>query len=268
MIQDLKNRTAAIPIYAARIGTKHTNNQGYALKVVNYLDADHVTVEFQDEYKAKVKTQWEAIINGTVKNPYHPDVCGVGITGNKYSTSSNTLDGNIYGKWKAMIRRCFDNKEKEKYQAYRDATCCDEWLVFDNFYEWIVSQENYNVLKGTNWNIDKDILFKWNKTYSPDTCCIVPKHVNVLFVRRVQQRGKWPIGVYYDQKRDKYSVRCNYKGVGKSLGRYDNPQLAFNVYKQYKENVIKEIAMEEMEKGTISRRCYEAMMAYHVEITD
>lgn len=263
-----KNGTVALPLRAIRLESEHTNNQGYIAKVIDYLDADHVTVEFQDQYKAIVKTQWEAIANGTVKNPYHPTVCGIGITGNRHSTDSYDPEGYIYCEWKGMIYRCFDDKEKQIHKTYKDVTCCKEWLVFDNFYDWVTSQENYNTLKGTQWNVDKDILFKWNKVYSPDTCCIVPKHVNLLFVRKVPQRGQWPIGVYYDKARNKYAARCNNRGVGKALGRYDSPEEAFNVYKQYKENLIKEMAKEEIEKGTISKQCYETMMMYEVEITD
>ena len=263
-----KNGTVALPLRSIRLESEHINNQGYTFKVVDYPDADHVTVEFQDQYKAIVKTQWEAIAKGTVKNPYHPDLCGVGITGNRHSTSSYDLEGYIYCEWKGMIYRCFDSKTKTKNPAYKDVTCCAEWLVFDNFYDWIINQENYQTLNGTKWNIDKDILFKWNKIYSPDTCCIVPPHVNLLFLRKVGQRGKYPIGVSYNKEKKKFSAQCKNRSVSKLIGRYDTPEAAFKAYKQYKENLIQEIAVEELAKGTISRKCYEAMMRYEVEITD
>ena len=32
--------------------------------------------------------------------------------------------------------------------------------------------------------IDKDILVKGNKVYSPNTCCLVPKNVNNLFIKK------------------------------------------------------------------------------------
>ena len=31
------------------------------------------------------------------------------------------------------------------------------------------------------WELDKDILEKGNKTYSPETCCFVPRVINSLY---------------------------------------------------------------------------------------
>ena len=45
------------------------------------------------------------------------------------------------------------------------------------------------------WELDKDILVKGNKIYSPDTCCFVPKEVNTVFTKRQSKRGDYPIGV-------------------------------------------------------------------------
>ena len=50
---------------------------------------------------------------------------------------------------------------------------------------------------------------------------------------------------------------------------YPTPEDAFYfVYKPFKEKYIKERAEEEFEKGNITKRCYDAMMRYEVEITD
>ena len=52
------------------------------------------------------------------------------------------------------------------------------------------------------------------------------------------------------------------------LGTYSDPIEGFYVYKRYKENLIKTIAKNELKKGNITKECYEAMIAYTVEITD
>ena len=50
------------------------------------------------------------------------------------------------------------------------------------------------------------------------------------------------------------------------LGVFETPKQAFQVYKQAKEDYIKEVAEEY--KGKIDNRLYEALMNYEVEIDD
>jgi hypothetical protein len=52
------------------------------------------------------------------------------------------------------------------------------------------------------------------------------------------------------------------------LGSAETPEGAFSIYKKYKETQIQQVAKEEYEKGTISKKCYEAMMKWEVEIGD
>lgn len=42
-----------------------------------------------------------------------------------------------YDLWKTVLRRCFCQKFKLAYPTYKDVTCCDEWLSFANFLEWV-----------------------------------------------------------------------------------------------------------------------------------
>lgn len=82
-------------------------------------------------------------------------------------------------------------------------------------------------------------------------------------------RNNLPIGVHYNKIKNLYTSECN-NGTGKTkhLGCYNTPYEAFNAYKVYKENLIKQIAKEEFEKGNITEKCYKAMIKYKVEITD
>ena len=168
-----------------------------------------------------------------------------------------------------MLRRCFDIKKKEKQPTYKDATCCDEWLYYENFYDWLHSQSNFNKwYDGDKWAVDKDILTKGNKVYSPETCCLVAQNVNCLFTKRDFDRGGLPIGVVKHYKAFQ-SYCCNpFIREQKLLGTYNTPEQAFLVYKKYKERIIKQVAQEEYEKGNIAQKCYEAMLKYEVEITD
>lgn len=52
------------------------------------------------------------------------------------------------------------------------------------------------------------------------------------------------------------------------LGTYNTIDEAFYVYKKYKEEIIKLVAIDEFNKGNIIKDCYNAMINYKVEITD
>ena len=105
--------------------------------------------------------------------------------------------------------------------------------------------------------------------YSPNTCCLIPHNVNELFTKNNKIRGNLPIGVSLNSKKTKFAIRCN-DGYGNcvQLGEVLDSVEGFNIYKNFKENVIKKIAQEEYSKWNITKRCYDAMMNYIVEITD
>lgn len=252
-----------------RIGEINVNNKGYLMKIIEYANRSNIIVEFQDEYKAKVHTSYQMFLIGNVKNPYAPSVCGVGMVGDKYPARIKHENTKEYKVWHNMLRRCFNEKEKEKRPTYQNVSICKEWLLFENFYEWLHSQSNFNKwYDGFRWSIDKDILIKGNKVYSPETCCLVPNNINTLFERKESQRGKYPIGV--SKTKNGYSATCSnpYDNTITWLGTYYTVKEAFNAYKKYKESLIKQIAKSEYSKGNITEECYNAMLKYEVEIDD
>ena len=254
-----------------RIGIEKLNKQGCLMKIIEYNNAIDIVVEFQDNYKAKVHTQWGSFKRGGVRNPYYPSVYGVGIIGDKVPTWKDNKHVKEYEAWQNMLARCYVEKIKKKYPTYRDAICCDEWLLYENFYEWLHSQENFDKWYTNNkWHLDKDILIKGNKMYSPTTCVLVPYNVNKLFIRHESYRGDLPIGVHEDKRKHGFVVRCMNPITGEReyLGYRTNVEDAFELYKLRKEEIIKQVAEIEYDKGNISKECYEAMIGYKVEITD
>ena len=256
-----------------RLGEENINHQECLMKVIMYNNANDIVIEFCDDYKAKVHTTYGNFKKGNVKNPYYPMVYGVGILGEKYPSKINNKNTKEYITWKSMLERCFDNKYKEKQVTYENVTCCKEWLLYENFYEWLHSQENFDKWKEESmYSLDKDILVKNNKTYSPTTCLLIPKSINSLFVNQNRKRGELPIGVSYYEKYGKYRAYVSMRNLGKefakTIGYYDTPEKAFYAYKRYKENIVKQLAREEYDKGNITKQCYDAMMKYEVEITD
>ena len=121
---------------------------------------------------------------------------------------------------------------------------------------------------GSRWALDKDILIKGNKEYSPSACCLIPQNVNCLFLKREALRGEYPIGVRY--KEDGFVARCRnpFEDKAVELGNYSTPERAFQAYKIYKEDIVKQVAKVEYRNCNITKECYEAMMSYKVEIDD
>lgn len=169
-----------------------------------------------------------------------------------------------------MLKRCYDHKTKQKNPYYKDVKCCGEWLNFESFCDWLYSQSNFDKwLNGSRWALDKDILVKRNKEYSPNACCLIPQNVNCLFLKREAERGQYPIGVRYTSSGFKASCHNPFTDKGEDLGYYSTSEKAFYFgYKPYKENIIKQVAQIEYNNGNITEKCYQAMMNYEVEITD
>ena len=234
------------------------------MKIVEYNNINDIYVKFMDLYETVVHGAYREFCKGKIKNPYAPSILNVASIGNKYGSQTKE-----YKVWHAMICRCFDEKHKTRYPAYANVTCCDEWLLFDNFYEWLHLQENFDKwICDVNPAIDKDILFKGNKIYSSQMCSLVPQIVNNLFIKRANDRGDYPIGV--TRHGNRFRARCDNPilGMREHIGVYNTPEEAFYAYKKYKEDVIKQVANIEYNKNTITLKCYEAMLKYKVEITD
>lgn len=114
--------------------------------------------------------------------------------------------------------------------------------------------------------LDKDILFKLNRIYSPNTCCFTPEKINLLFCRRQNKRGDFPIGITYDKNYNQYRSQLNKNNKRISSGSFNTPEKAFQAYKKEKEKYIKEMA--DQYKDKIPQKLYEAMYKYEIEITD
>ena len=263
-----------------RTGEIGVSNEGCVVKIVEYNNCDDIIVEFQDEHRYRVHTQYVNFKNGKCKNPFYPSVFGHGHLGTdkngnvpkikelKDGKNINTWE---YNKWKGMLQRCFDNKLKEKRPTYKDVTCCERWLCFANFLEdFEILKQEYNWNKDEKLNLDKDTLYKGNKIYSLENCVLVPDWINMLFVKRDASRGDCPIGVRYHKGAKKYQALCSINGKRKGLGYYNTIEQAFSAYKIAKEQEIKRVADECISKGFITKdsRLYNAMISYQIEIDD
>lgn len=186
---------------------------------------------------------------------YKKPIFGIGI--NDLILCNKTK---MYKVWFGMIRRCYDTNFHATNPTYKGCTVCDEWLTLSKFKVWF--DENYQ----ESYELDKDIIIKNNKTYSPTSCCFVPKEINVLLTNRYNKRGKYYIGVVKNY--NKYVATISINGQKRKIGSYNDEHSAFLAYKTSKEQYIKELAEKYFQEGKITKRVYDALMKYEVEITD
>ena len=166
-----------------------------------------------------------------------------------------------YKLWFDMIRRCYNTRPFEP--SYESCVVCEEWLTFSKFNKWF---EECKGERANSYHLDKDILVKGNKTYSPQTCCFVPQEINKLLTKRQHCRGSLPIGV--TTRRGKYYANLSKPKKRIYLGQFNSKEDAFQAYKLAKEQYIKELAEKYFQEGKITRKVYNALMKYEVEITD
>lgn len=255
-----------------RLGEENCNNFGTLMKIIVYNNVGDIWVEFQDEYKTKVHAEYGDFKKGKIKNPYDKNTYNIGYLGKgKYCVTINGKVTKVYKVWRDMLKRCYDPYFLNEHPTYRDCIVCEEWHNFQNFASWW--EDNLYECNNEKMCLDKDILIKGNKIYSPKTCMFVPEKINTLIIKCDSSRGEYPIGVSYDKQKNKLMVRCNIFKTNKEkfykfLGYFpiNKPFQAFTCYKNFKENYIKQIADEY--KELIPQKVYDALYKYEIEIND
>ena len=232
-------------------------------KILKYKDWANVEIQFL-KTGFEIVAQLEHIRKGSVKDPYSPSVCGVGILGTKYPSRVNGVHTKEYKLWTGMLERCYSITLKKKYPTYKGCEVSENFKSYEYFYEWCQNQIGFN---NKDWHLDKDLLIKGNKVYSETTCVFLPNEINILLTKRTALRGKHLIGVHWSKTNKAFVAKVNKnKGKQEHLGSFATEIEAFNAYKIAKESFIKEQANEW--KGKIDDRAYNALMNYTVEITD
>ena len=254
-----------------KTGEKNINTFGSEMIIVKYRTNKDIDVYFQKYNWTFKGTTYSNFKKGEIKCPYEPRVYGVGYVGEgEYKCRENGKDTKVYRTWYDMLRRCYDEKNLKRNPTYVNCKVSKSFHNFQNFAKWYY--DNYYQIEGERMELDKDILVKHNKIYSPETCVFVPETINLLFTKRQNDRGESVIGVTYNKRDKKYATRCNLlnpetgKSKSKYLGTYETQEKAFEVYKYYKEKNIKVVA--DYYKNKIPNKLSNAMYNYEVETTD
>lgn len=232
------------------------------MKVVKYNSSSNITVEFENGYTRN--TTWQNFMIGSPTSPFDKTIHGVGYLGSLTNDGLPYSKCKIYTTWHGMMTRCYGSVKSKRDYVYDDCIVDNEWHNFQNFKEWYL--KNYYQVNDEKMNLDKDILFKGNKVYSPNTCIFVPREINTLFIQSNRIRGKYPVGVYFKKDSNKFKAQCKRRNEVIHLGYFDTAEDGFYAYKEYKEKYIKEVA--DNYKNEIPNKLYEAMYNYQIEITD
>lgn len=169
-------------------------------------------------------------------------IYGVGIKDVDYVVQP-TINGKIvsckiYLTWASMLQRCYNIKYQSRQPTYIGCTVCSDWFMLSNFKQW---------MDGQDWQdkqLDKDILFKGNKVYSPETCVFVSGYLNKFTTDSGAIRGDYPIGVSWDENRSKFMARCNNPISNKTehLGRFACPNQAHQAWRKRKHELACQLA--------------------------
>lgn len=243
------------------VGDRFTNRYGCEAEVIKYESAKAVTVKFLDSFGYELTTTGASLRNTNFKNPYHPTICGIGYLGDGPHLSR--VKGRYtlaYSKWYAMIQRCYA-EIPGKHLTYRGCTVVVEWLNFQTFADWFFEQKIVGDMQ-----IDKDILRKSNRIYSPENCRMVPTEINKAMTGGKKNRDSdLPTGVSLHTG-GRFTAQITTSSKRRYLGIFDTVEEAFAVYKFEKELHIRQLAEEY--KDVLVPEIYEAMMNWEVLITD
>ena len=136
----------------------------------------------------------------------------------------------FYVTWKSMLVRCYYGKYQDMFPTYIGCSVISEWHLFSTFKTWMQTQD------WESKHLDKDILVKANKLYSPETCVFVDARVNTFLAENDVRRGDQPIGVSFHKRDKKYVAKCCSVETKnpKHLGYFDTAEEAHKAWLTYK----------------------------------
>jgi len=208
-----------------RIGETHVSKEGYDIVVVRGSDKPgHVLVNIDGTYEKTVS--YLNLVNGKIKNPYHKSVYGNGCVGiGRHKTSIKGVHTKKYRTWTGLLQRCYSSDYHTKRPTYKDVTVCDEWHNYQNFGDWYDNQ-----YKEDDWQLDKDLLSRGEKIYSPEACVFIPRGLN-SFLIRVERNRDYPTGVKRVGSRYYSQGYCLLSGRYLNLGMFDTIEEADLAYR-------------------------------------
>lgn len=165
------------------VGMEFVNKKGFKWRVVDCVRLKHVLVESLEWMPYEVFTKKDQILRGNLLYPYgkHKDGCYKGEGSWLYSVKNPYMQ-----LWCGIRSRTLNDNFKQKHKSYLNCTLCPEWMCLQNFCDWADSTYPKE-FPDVAWEIDKDLLSN-SGVYSPETCCWLPKEIN-LFLSKKSEKG-------------------------------------------------------------------------------
>lgn len=246
------------------VGDRFETKRCGVVTIVEINHANDIVVKFENTGFVKSFAKHN-IKNGLIKDPTARLYYGVGYKGvGSYPKQRSTASDPAYSKWRQMLCRCYDEKSRS-YRSYgaKGIRVCKDWHNFQNYAEWY--EKNYV----SGYVLDKDILGRDKRIYSPETCTFVPPEINYLVAqRRGVKEGGMAFGVSRKEKPgNKPLYVCQVrtvKGETAYKGSYPTMHEAFMAYKTIKEAHITGVATHYYKEGKIPHNVYCALINWNI----
>lgn len=193
-----------------------------------------------------------------------PALFGIGNSGGVSTTNPDGTTSREYRLWYHILERSYCENYHARKPTYINCEVSEEFRSFGKFKEWCAHQKGFGKI---GFYLDKDLLIKGNKTYSPDTCIFIPQEINNALTTRKASRGIYPIGVSKNNTNDMYISSISIDGKKIYLGtKFKTINEAFVVYKSAKQDHLRRLAIRY--KDVIDEKAFYALINYNVDITD
>lgn len=199
-------------------GKVFPTKMGGDIKIVTYIDAHNVTIQFLEGGEHRKVGIYE-VRRGILKNNFKPSVAGIGFLGGDITNKK------AHTNWISLLT------------TYSKIRYIDiEWYNFQNFAKWF--ENNYNPIKMQDWVLCTSSTIENNKHIDSNNCFYLPLELSNQL-----------------KKSKGYSIRkdgaISAKFLGKHLGYFKNKEEAEEKYIEVKIKYIVELAIKYRDNLTL-----------------
>ncbi|HDK7176524.1 TPA: hypothetical protein PTV31_003140 [Clostridium botulinum] len=169
------------------IGKIFKSNSGEDFEVVEVMYKDNKNQYYKIKFN---KTGYETVVNksnivkGKIKDRLSKSIYGVGYLGKKVKHDNPKLHEKLYGIWRHMLGRCYNDKDLQyEFYGLKGVRVEENWHCFYNFFNDVLLLNGFNErqLLNNKIQLDKDILQPniIEKIYSKNTCIWLDVYENI-----------------------------------------------------------------------------------------